>query len=667
MLLPLQAQGESSKVCIALQLETTNDIGKLNTVQSNEADGCVNVINRRLCVMDSISGLRFLIDTGANVSVIPRSCRLIRNSAKSIEYKLFAANSTVINTYGVINLELNLGLRRSFKWTFIIADVTQPIIGADFLFNFKLLVDVHAKKLVDKLTKLEVDTKFIDSKDPSVKTIDRNHPYFYVLEKFPELTKPLNFKVTPRHSVTHYIETKGPPVHARSRPLAQERYKKVRDEFKLMQELGICRPSTSAWSSPLHVVSKKDGGIRPCGDYRALNAVTIPDRYPIPHLKDFTFMLANKCIFSRIDVNRAYHHIRVATEHVDKTAITTPFGLYEFPCMTFGLRNAAQTFQRFMDNTVLKDFQFRDNFSDTSDFYFCYLDDILVASSSLDSHKQHLEAIFSRLDKYGLTINLAKCSLGQQKVEFLGYEITSNGLKPLQSKVQAILDFPRPQTVVQLRRFIGMVNFYRQHMPKTTEYQSELNKYLHNSKKNDRTVIEWNETSNDAFEKCKTSLQNAATLAFPITGIPLAIMCDASDKCVGATLQQCVNNNWVPLAYFSVKMTAAQQKYSTYDKELLAIYLSVQYFRQMFEGRDLIIYTDHKPLAFAFSKLYSNKESPRRTRQLLFISEFTTDIRHVSGDNNKVADALSRVETVCTPNALDFEEIANEQCVDNEL
>jgi hypothetical protein len=210
-----------------------------------------------------------------------------------------------------------------------------------------------------------------------------------------------------------------------------------------MVQLGICRPSKSAWSSPLHQVRS----LRPCGDYRQLNACTEPDRYPIPRLQDFTLILAGKTVFSRIDI---------------KTAIITPFGLFEFPRTPFGLRNAGQTFQRFMNHTVVRELN----------FVFCYIDDVIIASDNVKQHREHLDKLLGRLDKYGLTINIAKCCFGCPKVEFLGYEVNKDGISPLPEKVKAITDLRKPQTVEQLRRFLGMIHFDRSHLEHAIEYQA---------------------------------------------------------------------------------------------------------------------------------------------------------------------------------------------------
>ena len=228
----------------------------------------------------------------------------------------------------------------------------------------------------------------------------------------------------------------------------------AREEFQKMMSLGIIRPSNSAWSSPLHVVAKPGGGWRPCGDYRKLNAHTEDDRYPLPHIHSFTDATAGARVFSVVDLIRGYHQIPMSPEDVPKTAIVTPFGLFEFLRMPFGLKNSAQAFQRLMDG-VLRGLP----------AVFVYLDDILIASPDLESHKRHLREVFKRLQDGGLAVNLKKCVLGQSEVTFLGHRISDAGVVPLPQKVEAIQKMPRPETKVNLQRFLGCINYYHLSFP----------------------------------------------------------------------------------------------------------------------------------------------------------------------------------------------------------
>ncbi|GBO26452.1 Transposon Ty3-I Gag-Pol polyprotein, partial [Araneus ventricosus] len=355
-----------------------------------------------------------------------------------------------------------------------------------------------------------------------------------------------------KHDVKHFIDTNGQSIHAKARQLDPKRLAIAKEEFTFMLNNEIIRPSNSQWSSPLHLATKKDGSYRSCGDYRQLNAQTIPDRYPITRLEDFHQILKETKIFSKIDLFKVYFQITIAVQHKCKTAIITPFDLYEFNVMSFGLKNAPVTFQRFI-HEVLRGL----------DFVFPYLDDILIASKSNQEHEIHLNLVLERLNTSGLRINISKSVFAVEEIEFLGYLITPQGSRPLPNKVQAIMNYKRPENIQDLRTFLGILNFYRRYLKDAAKNQALLHEYLKGSKKKDKRKIQWTYEAEKQFEKCKNDLANATLLSFPNSELPLSLLTDASNTAIGAVLQQYENSTWQPIAFYSKKLNDTQQNYST--------------------------------------------------------------------------------------------------------
>ncbi|KRY16294.1 Transposon Ty3-G Gag-Pol polyprotein [Trichinella patagoniensis] len=417
-------------------------------------------------VQERSYGMRFLVDTGSEVSVVPYNTTLRSQLHATDIPQLTSANGTRIDVVGSRELTVDLA--------------SAP----------------GRHDVMDLLERTRQDQQY----------------------KICQTSKPTI------HSIQHHILTHGPPVFARPRRLPPDRLELAQKEFDILLDLGIIRPSSSSWASPLHMVPKKQPNTwRPCRYYGRLNNVTKPDRYLIPNINDFVTHLGGRTIFYKVDLIRAYQQIPVAEEDIPKTAIMTPFGLFEDVRMPFGLRNAAQTFQRFMDE-VTRGLR----------FCFVYLDDVLVASRSKEEHEKHLANLFRRFEKYGVKLNPAKCVFFAPDLEFLGFKVCSQGIKPLAEKVEAIRRFRQPTTMHELRQFLRCVNFYRRFIPRAATLLAPLERLT--SSHDLHKKLKLPEDAVKAFDEVKEALANATLLSHLQEGAALSLVVDASDHATGAAL-----------------------------------------------------------------------------------------------------------------------------------
>ena len=421
-----------------------------------------------------------------------------------------------------------------------------------------------------------------------------------------------------------HVETEIPIKQAVRRPPIHLREAAEKEVEKMLKD-DIIEPSSSPWASPVVLVRKKDGSLRYCIDYRKLNAVTVKDSYPLPRIDDSLDTLRQAKYFSTLDLASGYWQIELSEDAKAKSAFCTTSGLFQFRVMPFGLTNAPATFQRLMER-VLAGLQWK--------ICLVYIDDIIIFSSSIESHLQQLEEVFTRLRSAGLKLKPKKCHLFKRKVQYLGHVVSEHGIETDPDKIEAIKNWSRPNNVSEVRSFLGLCSYYRRFVP---EFASLARPLIVMTEKDSK--FKWSEEQENAWLTLKEKLMTPPILVYPDPDVSFILDTDASDYGIGAVLSQIQDGEEKVVAYGSRVLTKQEKRYCVTRRELLAVVHFVKHFRHYLVGKKFTLRSDHASLKW----IRSFKEPEGQVaRWLEILDAYDFDLIHRPGAKHCNADALSR-------------------------
>ena len=429
--------------------------------------------------------------------------------------------------------------------------------------------------------------------------------------------------------VTHKIKTTtDTPVRQKIYRTPQALREKIRQEIDSMLELGIIEPANSPYASPITVVVKPGGkDIRICSDLRAINKICVFDPYEMPRIDDILDQVSQAKFMSTIDLTKGFYQVGLDPESRQKTAFVSPFGQFQYTVLPFGLQNSSSTFMRLVDNVL----------GGCQDFAQAYIDDVCIYSNSWSEHIQHLDIVFTRIANAGLTIKPVKCDIGRNEVTYLGHVIRAGSVRPKLDKIQAVQEYPRPVTKKQVRAFLGLSGYYRRFIPLFAEIAYPLTGL---TKKQLPNTVTWNETCEQAFTKLKNCLLSNPILCTPNFDKPFILQTDASNFGLGAVLAQIDDSGCEkPVCYLSRKLLDRETRYTTSEKECLAIVWSIGKLRYYLYDHPFTVYSDHQCLIW----LERNKSTNSRlSRWFLALQPYQFTVKYKKGVSNTNADGLSR-------------------------
>ncbi|WVZ93134.1 LOW QUALITY PROTEIN: hypothetical protein U9M48_039140, partial [Paspalum notatum var. saurae] len=542
-------------------------------------------------------------------------------------YHITAPGSPIDTSLGVRHLRLEIGAEM-----FIINPVVLPHQGIDIILGMNWMTENNAILDIGGRTiqlRSRVSGKVIRVHMPDMKhmvatvnatEVDEIRKIPVVCD-FPDVFPEELPGLPPDRDVEFRIDLVPgtAPVSKRPYRMAPDELKELKIQLQEQLDKGFIRPSSSPWGCPALFVEKKDqGGKRLCVDYRPLNAVTVKNKYPIPHIDILFDQLAGAKVFSKIDLRSGYYQIKIREEDIPKTAFSTRYGLYEYLVMSFGLTNAPAFFMYMMNSVFM---------NELDKFVVVFIDDILVYSKNDKEHEEHLRTVLTRLREHKLYAKFSKCAFWLKEVGFLGHVLSEKGVAVDPSKVKDVLNWKQPETVTEIRSFLGLAGYYRRFIKDFSKIAKPMTSL---TKKN--ASFTW---VRGGVPRIEEIVNNRTALAQPDVTKPFDVYCDASGQGLGCVLVQ----EGRVIAYASRQLRKHEANYPTHDLELAAVVHALKIWRHYLLGNTCHIYTDHKSLKYIFTQPELNM---RQRRWLELIKDYDLEIHYHPGKANVVADALSR-------------------------
>ena len=603
--------------------------GQVNCISAEEAQEDPNVVLGTLLV--NCHPASVLFDTGASHSFISENYARLHNVAFCD-----LPSSMVIQTPGSkwqtsrVSHGNEIQVDRLVFLASLIALKSSDIniiLGMDWMSAHQAKIDCFSRtvqlthpsgKIVNVLTRIAKRQLYSLNASPLPDLED-----VPVVRDFPDVFPEELPGVPPDRDVEFVIDLIPGTVPIARRPykMAPLELAELKKQLDESLKKGFIRPSSSPWACPVLFVKKKDGTDRMVVDYRPVNLVTIKNKYPLPRINDLYDQLAGSSVFSKMDLRLGYHQIKIRNGDIPKTAFVTRYGQYEYTVMSFGLTNAPATFSRLMNSIFM---EYLDK------FVVVYLDDILIYSKNEEEHAEHLRLVLKKLREHRLYAKFSKCEFWLSEVTYLGHVISGKGIAVNPERVQAVLNWTPPESVKQVRSFLGLASYCRRFVENFSKVAKPLTELLKKDKK-----FEWTPQCEHSFQELKRRLTSAPVLVPPDFSKDFVIYCDASRQGLGCILMQ----DRHVIAYASRQLHPHEENYPTHDLELAAVVYALKTWRHYLLGNRCEIFTDHQSLKYIFTQPDLNL---RQRRWVELITDFDLGITYTPGKANVMADALSR-------------------------